>query len=319
LERTFSFYRETLDPERTLLVDGLMSSSPHLSHWPGNRTPRRYRADTTTEMALLLAEDPRRGDFLSRISVVSNNHFDTDGLLSVWAVLHPEDAVQHRRFLVDAARAGDFGTFSSADGVKFDLIVTAWADRERSPMASQFRGLTDAEVCQGIYEDLLSRLPSLFGEVETYRLLWEESFEAIVHSFQRVRDGAATIREYPGSCLSVVETEEELEPMARFDSCRFHRVLTAFRDGRGHRHTLEHHIFSWFDTVTPPRGERVDLTPFASRLNEMEPAGDGRWIYTGNEDLAARLFRADSGGDPVVSGLPLERLEGFLVESLQGR
>lgn len=121
MKRVFATYDETLDPGQTLVVDGLVGEGPSLSHWPGNRTPERYRVDTTTEMALLLAEDPRREEFLSGIRVVSNNHLDTDGLLSVWAVLHPEEALRHRRFLVDAARAGDFGTFTSADAVKFDL------------------------------------------------------------------------------------------------------------------------------------------------------------------------------------------------------
>src|SRR3989442_10292729 len=139
LERVFAYYDEGLHPDHTLVVDGLVSRGPSLSHWPGNRTPERYRADTTTEMALRLAEDPRREEFLSGIRVVSNNHFDTDGLLSVWAVLHPGEALRHRRFLVDAARAGDFGTFTSAEEVKFDLMVTTFREAGRSPLRSHVR------------------------------------------------------------------------------------------------------------------------------------------------------------------------------------
>jgi len=319
MERTFAFYHDALDPETTLLVDGLAPECRHLSHWPGNRTPGPYRADTTTEMALSLAADPGREEFLSRVRVVSNNHLDTDGLLAVWAVLNPAEALRHRRFLVDAARAGDFGTFTSPDAVKFDRMVTAWWDPERSSLGRRLAGAGDAERQRIAYEDLLPRLPDLFYRVDAHRRIWEDEFEAIVHSFQRVRDGAARIREYPASRLSVFETEEDLEPMARFDSCRFHRVLTACRDGRGYLYQLEHHVFSWFDTVTPPRGERLDLTPLALRLNEMEPAREGRWTYTGSQDLAARLFLSDDGGEAMVSGLPLSRVEGFLVQSLQGQ
>ncbi len=106
--------------------------------------------------------------------------------------------------------------------------------------------------------------------------------------------------------------------MARFDSCRFHRVLTALRDGRRFRYELEHHVFSWFDTVTPPRGARIDLSSLASRLNEIEPSREGRWVYTGNQNLSARLFRSDEEGISVASGLPLPRVEEFLVDSLRG-
>jgi uncharacterized protein DUF6687 len=317
LERIFAYYHEALDPDQTLVVDGLVPRGPSLSHWPGNRTPPQYRADTTTEMALRLAEDSRREEFLAGVRWVSNNHFDTDGLLSVWAVLHPQEALRHRRFLVDAARAGDFGTFTSADAVKFDLLVTAFGEPGRSPLRSRRRGESEPEWHQGVYDHLLASLPDLLYSTRAHRELWEEPFESIVHSFERVRDGGATIREYPGSCLSVIETEEDLEPMARFDSCRYHRILTALRDGRGYRFELAHHIFSWFDTVTPPRGARVDLTPFASQLNAIDPSRAGRWTYTGNDDLAARLFRVDDAGSSAVSGLPLARVEEFLVTSLR--
>jgi hypothetical protein len=318
LERRFEFYREDLDPAVTLVVDGVAPAALNLSHWPGNRTPSRYRADTTTEMALQLAGDPQRERFLEGIRVVSNNHFDTDGLLSAWAVLHPEEALRHRRFLVDAARAGDFGTFTSPDAVKFDLMLTAFEDSRKSPLAARIQGLGEEERSRLIYAELLGRLPELFYQVDAHRSLWEEPFERIVDSFQRVREGGATIREHHASRLSVVETEEELEKMARFDSCRYHRVLTAIRDGRGFRFVLEHHIFSWFDTLTPPRGTRLDLTPLAHALNSMEPRSGTRWTYTGNHDLSARLFQPDGDGDPAVSGLPLERVEPLVSRALLG-
>jgi len=319
LERRFEFFSEELDPAVTLVVDGVAGEALNLSHWPGNRTPERYRADTTTEMALRLAADPERDDFLEPVRIVSNNHFDTDGLLSVWAVMNPEEALRHRRFLVDAARAGDFGTFTSPDAVKFDLMVTAFENSQKSPIAALLLRHGEEERSRLVYEELLGRLPELFYQTDSHRRLWEDEFESIVHSFQRLRDGGARIREYPSSSLSVLETEEELEKMARFDSCQFHRILTATRDGRGFRFQLEHHIFSWFDTVTPPKGARLDFTPLATRLNTLEPNREYRWTYTGNQDLAARLFLPDGDGDPAVSGLPLERVESLVSEALRGR
>ncbi|HEV8376256.1 MAG TPA: DUF6687 family protein [Candidatus Polarisedimenticolia bacterium] len=319
MDRRFEYFHEGLDPRSTLVVDGVAPGALNLSHWPGNRTPERYRADTTTEMALLLAEDPERESFLAPVEVVSNNHFDTDGLLSAWAVLWPQEALRHRRFLVDAARAGDFGTFTSPDAVKFDLLVTAFEDARRSPIASRLKGLKEEERPRVVTEELLRRIPDLFYQVDAHRRVWEDEFESIVHSFQRVREGGARIREYPSSRLSVIETDEELEKMARFDSCRFHRILTATRDGRGYRFQLDHHIFSWFDTVTPPRGARLDFSPLAAELNSLEPARSERWVYTGNECLEAKLFLCDADGDPAASGLPLERVEALVTETLRGR
>src|SRR5262245_12507850 len=205
LERRFEFHHEGLDPALTLVVDGVAPAALNLSHWPGNRTPSRYRGYTTTEMALHLAADPHRERFLGDIRFVSNNHFDTDGLLSAWAVLHPDEALRHRRFLVDAARAGDFGTFTSADAVKFDLTVTAFEDLRRSPVAGRLRDLGEDERSRLLYQELLGRLPDLFYQVDAHRPLWEEEFSRIVDSFQRVRDGGARIREHHASRLSVIE------------------------------------------------------------------------------------------------------------------
>ena len=39
-------------------------------------------------------------------AVVVNNHFDTDGLLSIWVLLDPREAMAHRDLLVAAAEAG---------------------------------------------------------------------------------------------------------------------------------------------------------------------------------------------------------------------
>ena len=41
-----------------------------------------------------------------RDAVVLNNHFDTDGLMSAWALLEPEKALQHESAMVMAAAAG---------------------------------------------------------------------------------------------------------------------------------------------------------------------------------------------------------------------
>jgi uncharacterized protein DUF6687 len=319
VSRRFVFYREGLDPDGLLVVDGVAASAFNLSHWPGNRTPERYRADTTTEMALRLATDPDREELLSRVRLVSNNHFDTDGLLSAWVVLNPDQALPHRRFLIDAARAGDFQTFTSADAVKFDLMVTAFSDPRRSPIAEALLSPEEADRAQALYDELLGRLPELFYQSSAHRPLWEDEFEGIVRSFARLRDGGAVIREHPASRLSVLETEEDLAPMARFDSCRFHRILTATREGDAVRYQLEHHIFSWFDTVTPPRGARLDLTPLCLPLNRIETAPAARWTYTGNHDLAARLYLADERGEPVASRLRIGRVESIVAEALHGR
>src|SRR5881409_1929421 len=168
----FTFYDERLNSVPFLSVDGVVDGGLNLSHWPGNRSPPHLKADTSTQMALKLARDPGRADWLRGVSLVTNNHFDTDGLLSVYAVLRPDEALRHEKTLVQAARTGDFGEFTTADALKFDSVVTAFDDEQRSPIASEIRGRRDHERYQIVYDRLLERLPGLLAEAAVYKDLW---------------------------------------------------------------------------------------------------------------------------------------------------
>ena len=84
-----------------------------LSHWPGIGSPARFAADLSAEMAFsyLEAFDQHPG-----AAAVSNNHFDQDGLVGVFALASPADALTRRDLLVEVARAGDFADTSSRGG-----------------------------------------------------------------------------------------------------------------------------------------------------------------------------------------------------------
>src|SRR5574342_30843 len=74
-----------------------------LSHWIPNRTPDRFKADTSTEICLNFVAS---GD--KRFDLVVNNHVDVDGLLAVFSLVAGEWALTYRRTLIQAAEMGDF-------------------------------------------------------------------------------------------------------------------------------------------------------------------------------------------------------------------
>jgi len=314
----FTYYSENLRLVPFLCVDGVVEEGLNLSHWPGNRTPAHLKADTSTEMALKLARDPSRADWLRDVRVVTNNHFDTDGLLSVYAVLRPEEALRHERALVQAARAGDFGEFVSPEAFKFDAVVTGFDDDRESPIAGRIRGLPEHARYQILYDHLLDRMPGLLEDAASYKPLWSAALKEVMRSLMRIRD-VARVREHDEARLTVIETVEELHEVARFNVARHHRVLTATRSTGGFIYSMDFLIVSWFETVTPPRGTRIDLAPLAAELEAMESAPGGRWIYTGNDSLTARLYRAAPDGTAVPSALPLELLESRLLETFRNR
>ena len=74
-----------------------------LSHWFPNRTPVRFKADTSTEICLNFVAS---GD--EPFDLVVNNHVDVDGLLATFALVIGPWALAHRRTLTQAAAMGDF-------------------------------------------------------------------------------------------------------------------------------------------------------------------------------------------------------------------
>lgn len=77
-----------------------------LSHWPDSETPLPLRRDLSAEIALAYLARP---DQHLAAEVASNNHFDIDGFMAVWALCHPDDALADPHLMVEVARAGDFG------------------------------------------------------------------------------------------------------------------------------------------------------------------------------------------------------------------
>src|SRR5258708_6021751 len=119
----FEYYNDRLVSIPKLSVDGTVGNAIHFSHWKGNETPQSVKADTSTEIALNLVAAPNRDELTQGIDLVTNNHFDTDGVLSVWTVLTGEPALELRGQLIAAAEAGDFSELSTEDGVRASIVI----------------------------------------------------------------------------------------------------------------------------------------------------------------------------------------------------
>src|SRR5882672_2459521 len=108
----FQYYTNSLADVPKLSIDGTVGNAIHFSHWKGNQTPAAVKADTSTEIALNLVSAPNRDELTQGIDLVTNNHFDTDGVLSVWTMLTGKRSLDLREKLIAAAEAGDFSDFS---------------------------------------------------------------------------------------------------------------------------------------------------------------------------------------------------------------
>src|SRR5436189_4740422 len=139
----FEFYSDAIAHLPKLSVDGTVDNAIHFSHWKGNETPESVKADTSTETVLNVVAAPNRLELTRSIDLVTNNHFDTDGVLSVWAMLTGERALGLGERLIAAAEAGDFSEFSSVDGVRTSIVIQGSdspIDKSGSPLAAYLAG-----------------------------------------------------------------------------------------------------------------------------------------------------------------------------------
>ena len=98
LTRRFQFVENAYEGDAPAIsCDGLVPGAAlDLTHWHGNQTPQRFKADTSTEIALNFVVSPEaREQWAGAVAV--NNHFDTDGVLSVWTLLDPDHLSWHDR------------------------------------------------------------------------------------------------------------------------------------------------------------------------------------------------------------------------------
>jgi hypothetical protein len=127
----FEYYHDGLASIPKLSIDGTVPNAIHFSHWKGNQTPASVKADTSTEIALNLVAASDRDALTQGIDLVTNNHFDTDGVLSVWTVLTGERALDLRDQLIAAAEAGDFSELSTEDGVRASIVIQGSDSNQR--------------------------------------------------------------------------------------------------------------------------------------------------------------------------------------------
>jgi len=303
----FEFYHAGLDNGSKLSVDGTVSNSIHFSHWEGNQTPDEVKADTSTEIALNLVASPNKQKLTQGVGLVTNNHFDTDGVLSVWTVLNGERALDLRGQLVPAAEAGDFSEFSTENGVRASIVIQgsdqASPNNEAgSPLAAYLAGKEindDAEA----YELVLPEVERVLRNTGDYESLWRSGWEAIANAIESFEKGKSTVEEHHDAHLSLITLAPEVFSPSGFNPTRhaapytaishyargqIFLIATPFRDGWIYR--IDYPYYSWAETVVRPEVKRHDFAGLISRLNQIEQNRDGRWKLDNSEMTSVVKF-----------------------------
>ena len=330
----FEYYNDRLVSIPKLSVDGTVDDAIHFSHWKGNKTPASVKADTSTEIALNLVAAPDRDQLTQGIDLVTNNHFDTDGVLSVWTVLTGERALELREKLIAAAEAGDFSELSTQAGVRASIVIqgseSAIDEDAGSPLARQLAGEPVSDDARA-YELVLPHVEKVLTRTNDYASLWCDPWNRIATALDSFAKGRSRVDEDTEAKISLVTLAPEIFSSSGFKPTRHSAPFTAishhargqvfliatpFEGGWAYR--LDYPYYSWAETIVRPRIERRDFSSLVAGLNEIEANKAGSWRLDTSELASAAKF-SDQNGKLAPSGLSLDvvsaNLRTFLIET----
>lgn len=308
----FEFYHSGLDDVPKLSVDGTVSNSVHFSHWEGNETPAQVKADTSTEIALNLVGAPNKNELTRGIELVTNNHFDTDGVLSVWTVLTGERALELREKLIPAAEAGDFSEFTNETAVRASIAIQGSdqptsGDESGSPLACQLAGENVDDDARA-YDLVLPEVERLLTKTDEYESLWRSAWEKIATAMESFERGASTVAEFGDLGVSLVTLAPDVFSASGFNPTRHAAPYTAisrYAKGQlflittplkhGWSYRVDYPYYSWAQTIVRPRICRRDFSNLLSELNQIEPEREGVWKLDNSEMSSAIKFLGSDG------------------------
>jgi hypothetical protein len=290
----FEFYHSGLDAVPKLSVDGTVSNSIHFSHWEGNSTPAEVKADTSTEIALNLVTSSRRNELTHGIELVTNNHFDTDGVLSVWTILTGARAFELSQKLIPAAEAGDFSEFTNETAVRASIAIQGSdqpnpGEESGSPLACYLAGKNVDDDALA-YDLVLPEVKHLLTRVGDYEHLWRGAWEKIARALESFERGASRVQEFIDSDFSLVTLAPDIfsptgfnptrhavpyTAISRYAKGRLFLITTPLKEGWAYR--IDYPYYSWAETVVRPRIARRDFSQLLLTLNQLEPESDGVW------------------------------------------
>lgn len=301
---------DQLDGVPNIVVDGAAhpDSLITLSHWPRSATPAALRDDLSAQIAFHYLDHP---ELHVDADAVSNNHFDQDGLMSVYTLVDPPGAQARRDRVIDVARAGDFGTFQERDAARISWTIA----------------VLEAELGsdQDHYAHLLDRVPELLDHPDRFRQYWADEDEHLDASEAALRSGDVRVEELEDLDLAVITVPETwaertvhkftisvpqaVHPGAVHNATDRFRLLYL----QGRHYELQYRYETWVRYMSRRPPGRIDLTPLAQELSAREP-DSVRWVFDGVDAIAPSLHLTGAGAGG--SAIPPELFRAEVTQAL---
>ena len=308
-----------------------------LSHWVPNRTPRPYKADTSTEICLNFIQNPQGAEW----DLVVNNHADVDGVLAVFCLVQSDLALKHPATIIQAAEMGDFWGWGEELAQALFQELTLLMNRLELEN-------TDP---QAIYERSIERTATLLTDGPEDNALLRAGLACLQESVSRIESGHIQrhvyndhFTHYAIPCALAAEDLQRalhvptfnaplsaaslLWPHARSRWDRERVQLVSSETKTGWHYDLWYPGYMWAETPNSWRPPGLTfagssngyyfthprLQQIAQELQEIEPSG-GAWTLankftpfepTPGRDYPIVLWVQSATGSPEMSRLPPE-------------
>jgi hypothetical protein len=299
--------------EATLVVDCLHPSCPTLTHHKGSRTPPEVKGDTSGSIVLnaIKASHP----ILQGQHFVTCDHYDIDGLVAVWAAMHPALALSRYDELLRAASIiGDLRELDlrspSADEA---LHLCCWSNSvERNLFYRPFEG-SERDGCDHKYKHFLPRMAGVLeglaeGNAATVCAEGMDEYQQVIEDYNTMQEDTCVRDQLPEIGLVILAPPRPVHYYALFSrTIGYDTVLTIFP---GNRYELECKYSGYIDITSRPVFPRLDLQPLTEILNSRESAMGVQWTSSRFTD-SGPILRLDSTTDKLTKaqryGNPCER------------
>ncbi|MBF9252749.1 hypothetical protein I2I11_05575 [Pontibacter sp. 172403-2] len=324
MQRQFIPFSE-LRNHKAIVVDSTHANGFMLSHWRGAPTPDAIRDDTSAGIVLgaLRLQLPELD-----LPYVTANHFDIDGFVGVWALLNPEQALEHEELLRQMALIGDFRELDLNHPLAGEALkLVCWINaRERElfykPFAADEMEEKEVMQCAGKFTYFLQAFGRVLQDPDWERAAWEDEVGSVLLGYRDMYKPETKLTRHPEIGLVIIEIPHPLHYYALFSrTTGFDMVLTCYDRNR---YELEYKYTTWVDIASRPTLPRISMAPLAAQLNQMETSGH-RWTYDAVTETGPllrldgdQLKREEAYDNPTEreifsSAIPVDKLKQVVV------
>ncbi|MBO8171042.1 MAG: hypothetical protein H0Z33_04015 [Bacillaceae bacterium] len=346
-------HKKRPDSRKTIFTDGEPDHTfregidLELSHWIPNRTPEKYRADTSTEICMkFVADQP-----VEEWDLAINNHLDVDGVLAVFTLLHPEFSLRHRETIVQAAEIGDFWAWGEDPAKVLFLALTdlmIQLKRKETDIQDIYQACFDATIQvveHGQQSEKIKRSLNILNQ--SLELIERGHIERhVVHKrFVRYHVPAELAEANLDKALNIpgfnqwIDDDTLLHPQVRNRYDREKIQLITVETENGWFYDLWYPGYMWADTPDSWRAPGFHFSGSTNgyyygyqplerardRLQSLE-TGDGKWILAEQlspfQSIEGRNYPVvlsvmDEQNRPVASKTPPAEVETLLAEAFE--